>query len=239
MKYMVTCATMESNFGATRTLAREYNSILPCYGIHPWFLDSLSEKWEQTLGDWVSAQACGLGETGLDFMDRGGDRDLQIRVFKAHLTLANDLKRPVNIHVRKAWDALIRILKQTGPLKAPGLIHSYSGSADLVGLLEKYNLFISFSGSVTRPNAKKTIKAVRAVSRDRVLLETDAPDIFPSLDGEKRKWAFLNEPANLVPIGRVAAQKRGMDEKDFLESAWANSLRVFGPVLGGKRLVNE
>lgn len=178
--HMATCATMEENFPDTESLARSYPSVVPCFGIHPWFLDSLGKDWKTVLGERLTGIPSAVGETGLDFMERGADRDLQLSVFRAHLALAMDLGRPINIHIRKAWDALVHLLKETGPLPAGGLIHSYSGSADLVRVLTGYNLYISFSGAATRPNAKKTIKALREVPLDRILFETDTPDLFPA-----------------------------------------------------------
>lgn len=227
---MVTCATMEENFAATNSLADQYNAVFPCYGIHPWFLDSLSPDWQQVLGDQVAATASGVGETGLDFMDKNADRDRQIEVFAGHLSLARDLERPINIHIRKAWDAFIRLLKKTGPLKTPGLVHSFSGSADLAVLLERYNLYISFSGSVTRPGAKKVVHALKAVSQDRYLLETDTPDIYPNIPDPDPHG--LNEPKNLPAIAQIAASRAGVPVPDFVRQAYANALQVFAPVFG-------
>jgi TatD DNase family protein len=226
---MVTCATMEANFGATATLASQYPAIVPCYGIHPWFLESLSPGWQQILGDRVAATASGVGETGLDFMDKSADRDRQIEVFANHLSLARDLERPINIHIRKAWDAFITLLKKTGPLKTPGLVHSFSGSADLAVLLERYNLYISFSGSVTRPGAKKVVNALKAVSRNRYLLETDTPDIYPSIPDPDAHG--LNEPKNLPVIARIAASRSGVPVPDFVRQAYANAREVFAPII--------
>ncbi len=228
--HMVTCSTMESNFQTTARLAESYKSVLPCYGIHPWFLDSRSPGWQEVLAEQAGSGPWGIGETGLDFMDKTADQDLQIKVFKYHLELALEFERPINIHIRKAWDGLIRILKKTGPLKTPGLIHSYSGSADMASVLEKYNLYLSFSGSVTRPNAKKTVKALGAVSMERLLLETDSPDIYPSL-GDDPPSSTLNEPANVPAIAGFAARLKGMDEKTFCDRAYANSLNIFNPIL--------
>lgn len=230
--HMVTCATMEDNFDETARLADTYPSVLPCYGIHPWFLDSLSDHWRRVLADRVAGSRSGIGETGLDFMIPGADRDRQIEVFSFHLDLARELARPINIHVRKAWDALIHILKRTGPLEAPGLIHSFSGSADMVRLLERYNLYISFSGSVTRPNAKKVVRALNAVSEDRLLLETDTPDIFPSFPGRPARG--LNEPGYLAFIAETAAARAGRDVAEFIHKAHDNGLRVFAPILPGE-----
>ncbi len=226
---MVTCATMEENFGPTATLARQYLAIVPCYGIHPWFLDSLSPGWQQVLGDRVATEVCGIGETGLDFMDKNADRDLQMEVFTGHLSLARDLERPVNIHIRKAWDPFVRLLKKTGPLKTPGLVHSFSGSADMVKLLLRYNLYISFSGSVTRPGAKKVVKALKAVPGDRILLETDTPDIYPSVSDPDPHG--LNEPKNLPAIAQIAAARAGVPVPDFVRQAYANALEIFAPII--------
>ncbi|MDZ7667746.1 MAG: TatD family hydrolase [Desulfotignum sp.] len=230
---MVTCATMEENFETTAMLARRYPAVVPCYGIHPWFLDSLSSRWQQVLGDRVAAEPCGIGETGLDFMDKNADRDRQIEVFSGHLALAQDLGRPINIHIRKAWDSFVQILKKTGPLKTPGLVHSFSGSAELVKVLERYNLYFSFSGSVTRPGAKKVVKALNAVSRNRILLETDSPDIYPSVPDPDPHG--LNEPKNLPAIARIAANRAGVTVPEFVRSAHANAQDVFAPILKGHK----
>jgi TatD DNase family protein len=227
--HMVTCATMEANFEVTAKLARQYPAIVPCYGIHPWFLDSLSPGWQQVLGDRVAAENCGIGETGLDFMDKNADRDRQMAVFAGHLALARDLDRPINIHIRKAWDAFVRLLKKTGPLKTPGLVHSFSGSADMAALLMRYNLYISFSGSVTRPGAKKVVTALKAVPKDRILLETDTPDIYPSVPDPDP--GGLNEPKNLPVIARIAAVRSGVPVSDFVARAYANAKKVFAPII--------
>ncbi len=226
---MVTCATMENNFKQTAGLSLEYGSVLPCFGIHPWFVESLSENWKKNLETFLGIPGSGIGETGLDFMDKKANQDLQLRVFFHHLNLANELERPINIHIRKAWDTFIHLLKKIGPLKKPGLIHSYSGSADMIPLFEKYNLYISFSGAVTRPNARKVIKALETVSRDRILLETDTPDIYPSL-GEPLTDK-LNEPENLPAIAKIAAKKANIEFEEFVNHSYHNALVVFTPIL--------
>lgn len=235
VRYMVSCATMEDNFAQTAALGLNYDSVIPCFGLHPWFLDSLSENWQQTLDRFLSDPGAGIGETGLDFMDKGANRDLQLQVFSHHMMLARELERPINIHIRNAWDPFIRLLKKMGPLKRAGLIHSYSGSADMIPLFEKYNLYISFSGSVTRPNAKKVVKALAAVSQDRFLIETDTPDIFPSFSNPGANQANqankLNEPKNLAIIAQIAAQSRQMGLEEFVNHAYNNSLTLFKPIL--------
>ena len=233
VKYMVSCATMEENFELTAQLSKDFNSILPCFGIHPWFADSISGQWKERLEHYLLAYPSGIGETGLDFIDKKTDRDMQIKVFEHHLVLARQLERPINIHIRKAWDTFIHILKKMGKLKVPGLIHSYSGSADMIPIFESYGLYISFSGSITNPKARKVVDALKKVSKDHFVLETDTPDIYPYLPEPK---AFrLNEPKNLPAIAQIASNRIGMEFKEFSKHAYDNSLNLFHPILQGKK----
>lgn len=233
VQYMVTCATMEENFELTAQLSNQYPSILPCFGIHPWFVADRSKQWKENLEHYLLAYPSGIGETGIDFTDKKADQDEQINVFEHHLLMARELERPINIHIRKAWDAFVRILKKMGKLKVPGLIHSYSGSADMIPIFETYGLYISFSGSVTNPGAKKVVKALKNVSKDRFVLETDSPDIYPYIPEPS---AFrLNEPCNLSAIAQIASDRIGMGFEEFSRNAYDNSLKLFHPVLEEKK----
>lgn len=233
IRYMVSCATSEDNFELTAQLSKDFSSILPCFGIHPWFVKNISGKWKENLEHYLTALASGIGETGLDFMDKRADQDLQIKVFEHHLILARQLERPITIHIRKAWDTFIHILKRIGKLKVPGMIHSYSGSADMIPLFEKYGLYISFSGSVTNPGARKVVKALEKVSKNRFVLETDTPDIYPYLPEQKNSQ--LNEPENLPGIAQIAATRINMPFEEFSNKAYDNSLTLFNPLLQGKK----
>lgn len=230
VQYMVSCATMEANFELTAQLSESFDSILPCFGIHPWFVSSISDKWKEHLEHFLLAYPSCIGETGLDFTDKSCDREAQINVFEHHLALARELERPINIHVRNAWDTFIHILKKMGKLKVPGLIHSYSGSADMIPIFEKHGLYISFSGSVTNPLAKKVVNALKGVSKERFVLETDTPDIYPYLSEPEE--SRLNEPKNLPAIARIASTRTGMEFENFSRQAYENSLKLFHPVLG-------
>lgn len=224
---------MEDNFELTAQLSKDFDSILPCFGIHPWFVDSISGRWKERLEYYLLSCPSGIGETGLDFTDKTCDRDLQIKVFEHHLMLAGQLERPVNIHIRNAWDTFIHILKKMGKLKVPGLIHSYSGSADMIPMFESYGLYISFSGSVTNPKAKKVVGALKSVSKERFVLETDTPDIYPYLP--EPNFSRLNEPQNLPAIAQIASSRIGMSFEEFSQHAYNNSLAVFHPILQGKK----
>ncbi len=241
VKKMVTCATMEENFEITAQLSKMNPSILPNFGIHPWFIEGVSNQWKNNLEHYLESHLSGVGETGIDFTDKTADRDKQIQVFEYHLSLAKDLKRPINIHVRKAWDTFIHIIKRFGKFKVPGLIHSYSGSADMIPLFERFGLYISFSGSVTNPSSKKVKKALVAVSKDRFVNETDSRDIYLNLVNENNsdengasnndRDNKLNEPGNLPAIAKIASQEINQPYDMFCQNAYRNSKKLFDPII--------
>jgi len=234
VKYMVSCSTHEQDWTDTRNLSLIHDSVIPCYGIHPWFAASSSIDFKEKLKAFLQAEISrvkkkftpGLGEAGLDFAIKKPDRALQEKIFTDQLALAKEIKLPISIHIRKAWDLFIHIIKKIGPLPGKGLIHSYSGSPDMIPLFEKYGLYISFSGSITYKGAKKVIKSLNAVSCDRILIETDSPDITPNMvcNGKKN---ILNRPENLVFIADIASQIRKITVKEIAALTCKNGLRLF------------
>jgi TatD DNase family protein len=75
---------------------------------------------------------------------------------------------------------------------------------------------------VTRPDNKKVLKAVQAVSHDRLVLETDSPDILPTgVDAE------LNEPAFVRSVLETVALLRGEKIADVAEYTFNNAQRLF------------
>ena len=91
VQYMVSCATMEDNFELTAQLSKDFPSILPCFGIHPWFVASIYDKWKENLEYYLLAYPSGIGETGIDFTDKTCDREEQIKVFLHHFFIYKNI----------------------------------------------------------------------------------------------------------------------------------------------------
>ncbi|GAB4152873.1 MAG: hypothetical protein Kow00107_03340 [Planctomycetota bacterium] len=105
----------------------------------------------------------------------------------------------------------------------PGVMHCYSGSAEQLPEFLSRGFFISFGGPVTFSNARKPLAALRAVPIDRLLLETDAPDLTPEpLKG------FPNEPSFLPFIAEAAAAVKQIEFSELCERTYENSRRLFG-----------
>lgn len=219
---IMVCGLHEGDWDQVLAMAGEYTCLVPSLGIHPWFIDSRTSSWDRVLREKIKHSRAAVGEIGLDRMiPRRNDAD-QEAVFITQLDIAREFGRPVNIHCRKAWGRMIGILKERGGLPHGGIIHSWSGSVEMVRELEKLGASISFSGSVTRPDNKKVQKSVLAVSPDRLVVETDSPDILPS-----GVTAELNEPAFVKHVMEHVARLRHEDTDALAERVYRNSLRVF------------
>jgi TatD DNase family protein len=127
------------------------------------------------------------------------------------------------LHALRAHDAMLEVLRGE-PLAAGGVLHSFSGSAEQVAPFAALGLHFSFAGSVTYERARKPLAAVRAVPRDRLLVETDAPDQTPRPRQGRNEPAFVAE----VAAGVAAALGVPVAEVDALTSANARALFGIG-----------
>lgn len=200
-------------------------------GLHPWYVQALSESaLSRALAELprlVHESRCvALGECGLDAIHakRGGaSLVLQQRVLASQLTLARSAKLPVVLHCVGAHALLLALLEAEGPLPRGGVLHSYSGSAELVPRYAKLGLSFSFAGIVTRPEAKRPRRALCAVPRDRLLVESDGPDQASRDSGSTR-----SEPAHIRHVLQVASAIRDESYVDLVRDTTNNALSLFG-----------
>ncbi len=196
------------------------------YGIHPHIAARMApDALRDALARLGGRARFAVGETGLDgskYVPRGS-LDLQLDAFRAQLRLARERDLPVVLHILYAHGKAMEVLQQDGVPAAGGMVHSYSGPADLVGGYEALGLYISFAAGVTRPSAKRVLQAARAVSRHRLLVETDCPDQIPSGVAGAR-----NLPQWLVHIVDAAAAARGEPAEEVASATARNARRLFG-----------
>jgi TatD DNase family protein len=221
------CGASESDWPAVMDVASRFKQITPAFGLHPWYVAQRTPDWQDVLRDCLTRTAgSGVGEIGLDRAIKERNDTEQVEVFLVQLRLAKELGRPVSIHCRRAWDVMPSLLEGMGGLPAGFVLHSYSGSSELVEPLAKLGAYFSFSGSITYHRNKRGHNAVKAVPLDRLLIETDSPDLMPVI-GAAKNDDMPNEPANLVHVLRKIAELRDMPEDELAELTWKNAERVF------------
>lgn len=204
-------------------IVNRYPDAGMAFGLHPWFTGGRSAHWLHRLRELLTGYPqASVGEIGIDHAVGNRDDADQERVFLAQLELAAELGRPVTIHCRRAWGRLLELLDGIDQCPSGMLIHCFGGSAEIAQELVRRGAFISFSGSITRPNNRKAGPAIRAVPDDRMLIETDAPDILP-----QGAAGPLNEPAHLRLVLAKAAELRGVSGQELARITFENAERFF------------
>jgi TatD DNase family protein len=164
-------------------------------------------------------KAVAVGETGLDTVRRYATPEEQRRLLDAQLALAEGLELPVVIHNREADTETAAALE---PFAGTVVLHCFS-SPELVEIAGARGYYVSFAGNVTYSNAARLRDAAAAVSRDRILVETDSPYLAP-----QPVRGVPNEPANVVHTLRVLADARGETVEELAAATHANAAAAFG-----------
>lgn len=227
------CGTTPDDWSATEALARQHFPfiLIPGFGVHPWYVRHLPDDWQQRLEAFIDRNPVGvIGEIGLDGLNEEIPHDLQEKVFMRQLDLAERIRRPVVLHGARAWG---RLLEQLTPFarKLPGfVVHGFSGSAEILKQILNMGGYISISGSVCNRNATKIRTIVKEIPSSQLLIETDAPDLFPcggTSVGMNANGKPLNHPGNLTVIANEIAALRGLSTDELSDLTSANARRLF------------
>jgi TatD DNase family protein len=212
----VTNGTHPDDWEAVKALAPGGNTrLLKAYGVHPWRVDDLPEDWEDRLRGYLESGAVSVGEIGLDHWIRVKDERLQLSVFEKQLQIASRMNLPPTIHCLRAWGLLIDTIRSGPELKTGFLVHGFGGSREVLFQLLDLGGFVSFSAYAADPGRKRMRDAIRACPADRLLAETDAPDMVPPeqscrhpLTGPDGKR--LHHPMEIATSYALLAEVRGV-----------------------------
>ena len=180
--------------------------------------------------DWVTTvqqnaqlpRVVAIGEIGLDYYRKFGDKKSQIELFIDQLDLAAKLNLPVIIHNRDAGKDVLDILRDRLPPRG-GVLHCYSENAEYAKKALDLNLYFSFAGNLTYRNAKNLHETIDVLPIDRILIESESPFMVPADYRGKR-----NMPKYLPLTARFLAELLEMDEEEVCRTLWENANRFFG-----------
>ena len=207
--------------------AKTHENMYTAIGIHPYDANFVVEDMEKALLEIErlikdpESKCVALGEIGLDYHYDGYDDALQKRYFEAQMALAERLSIPVVIHDRDAHGDTMDIIRKFPNVK--GVMHSYSGSPEMAEELFKLGYMISFSGTITFKNARKTPEVAMISPKDRVLIETDAPYLAPHPHRGK-----INHSGYLEFTNARLAEIWGISEEECAAVTDENARRFFG-----------
>ncbi len=186
-------------------VCRQYTGLYPALGLHPVLLvghgaNDLT-RLEQRLAS--ESDVIAVGEIGLDFYLAELDRQRQIALFEAQLAIANTANLPVILHVRKAHEQVIAILKQLRP--TGGIVHAFNGSLEQAQQYIDLGFKLGFGGMMTYAHAIKLRKLAKQLPLAAIVLETDAPDMSGQpCRGQRNSPQYL--PQYLTALAEIRAE---------------------------------
>lgn len=203
-------------------IADSIEGVFATAGMHPHDAASFDReagaRIEELLHD---PRVLAVGECGLDFYRMMSPREDQERVFKAHIALSNESGKPLVVHVRDAWPAVLQVLDEGSAERV--VIHCFSGDANIARECAARGYWISFAGNITYPKNGHFRQAAAALDLGRILVETDSPFLAP-----QKVRGRDNEPANvLATIGEIARVRDHADVRTIVSATSDNARTAF------------
>ena len=203
-------------------LAGKYPWIRTAAGIHP---EEAGNAGEDDLS-WIrkmlsDPRVVAVGEIGMDYHYGKEHAEKQKTLFREQLRMAGEVRKPVIVHERDAWDDTLSIVGEFP--EVTGVFHCFGGSAEGAALLLKKGWMISFTGVLTFRNARRPLEVLKTVPLDRLMIETDAPYMAPEPRRGRR-----NDSSNLVYVIRKIAEIRDVTPEEIAEATYRNACRFYG-----------
>ncbi len=226
VKYLVAVGCTASDSQKCVQLAAQYDGVYAAVGIQPNYIA------EAGVNDWAVieelATATGvvaIGETGLDRHWDYTPFDIQQDYFDRHIRLAQKHDLPFVVHMRDCDDDIMQMLRkarQSGLLK--GIMHSFTGDAQMAAECVELGMHISFAGMLTFKKSQALRECAATIPDERLLVETDCPYLSPEPVRSKRP----NEPAFVRHTATCLAEVRQVSLDELAKQTTKNACRLFG-----------
>jgi len=217
LKAVITSCAHPKDFELTLQLTEKYkNFVFASCGVHPEYIKEVSEKEIDNFLEKIKEnkeKIVAIGETGLDFwyVKETDWQQKQKELFIRFISLSKELRKPLIIHSREAYEETLKILEQEGAKEVD--MHMF-GDHHLAKRVVDNGWFISINTIILRSKSHK--KIARDCPLDKLMLETDAPWLSPKklLEGLNSR----NDPTSI----KIVAEKIAEIKKLSFEKIWRN-----------------
>ena len=222
MEAVIECASAPEDFERILELTRRYPLIYGAVGVHPESVDSYTQQALERIEHLLEEpKILAIGEIGLDYHWEPEKKERQKEALCAQMELAGRLRRPVVLHSRDATADMLALLGEFPGQR--GVLHCFSGSAELAEQYVKLGATISIAGPVTFKSNRKTVGVVEEIPVDFLLVETDSPYLTPEpFRGRRNMPPFVEHTA-----AKVAAIK-GISYEAAAKKTKENAMRFYG-----------
>ena len=218
-------STRQSEWGAVVGAAERYSDVWASIGVHPHEADAHPDLGATAL---VEAsrhpRVVAIGECGLDYYYDKSDRGAQRERFQAHIEASRAAGLPLIVHTREAEEDTAEMLgREVAKGGVAGVLHCFTGSAELAKKALGLGFYISISGIVTFKNAKELQDVARTIPQDRLLVETDSPFLAPVPHRGQ-----VCEPAFVADTAAFLADLRNEPLDELAAATTSNFFQLFG-----------
>lgn len=202
-------------------LAESFRGVFATAGMHPHDAAGFDARAGAEIEELLSnPHVVAVGECGLDLFRMRSPREDQERAFRTHVALARDAGLPLVVHVRDAWDAILRLLDEGSAERV--VLHCFTGDARIAREVAERGWYLSFAGNLTYPRNDDIRAAATIAPLDRILVETDSPFLAP-----QRIRGRDNAPANVVDVIDAIAALRGEPVENVRTITARNAANAF------------
>lgn len=212
-----------SDWQRVRDVAGADRRVSFCLGIHPWYVDEHTSADLDQLTALLARREDGcvaLGECGLDRLH--GSLERQLPWFESQVDIAKRLEVPLVIHSVRTHDEVGAVLRRK-QVSSPVLVHGFSGSPEQARSLAGLGCYIGVGGVITYSRASKTRRAVADLPLNRLVLETDAPDMPP-----QGITKGANSPLYLPRVLKALCELRSESEHVIRAQLEQNARALYG-----------
>jgi TatD DNase family protein len=204
-------------------LAEKYDFVWAAVGVHPEDCVGMTENDLETIRTLAqNKRVVAIGEIGLDYHYADvSPKENQQLWFKKQLDLAAELDLPIVVHAREATQDTFDMIRDSKVRK--GVIHAFSGSAEVATEYIKMGFYIGVGGVVTFKNGKSLVRTVENIPLEKIVIETDAPYLSPVPNRGKR-----NDSSNLIYTAQKIAELKGVTVEEVASVTSHNSEMLFG-----------
>ncbi len=217
---IITCGCDIPSSENAVSIANKFDFVYAAVGYHPQNVADLEFEADKLYALAKEKTVVAIGEIGLDYYWDNSFKEKQKDFFVHQLDFARNTSLPVLVHDREAHADTLEILKHHKPA---GVVHCFSGSAEMAEEILRLGMYIGIGGVLTFKNAKKLIEVAKTTPIDRILLETDAPYLAPEPFRGK-----TNNSAYIIYVAERLAKIKKMSTEAVLKATKENAERLFG-----------
>lgn len=207
-----------------KELAAKHENVYYAVGMHPYDMKSFSEA---IIKEYAKDEKCvAIGECGLDYFrlpENEAEKEAEIKeqkeVFRAHIRLANELNKPLIVHIRDASHDARLILEEEG--SKGGVLHCFNADEELL-VLAKKGFYFGIGGVLTFKNARKLVNVLPKIPKEKLVIETDGPYLTPHPHRGER-----NEPLYTTLVADKMGELLQMTRSEIEELTTSNAKKLF------------